>query len=96
MASRQRGIVQGRITNGTLFPKMFLAMSRRIELLVFNNEAKLLVIQRDMMHRIAEDVNFALASARPPPRDEAGVQRLLEKVRGLKAEAEEVGRLVAE
>jgi hypothetical protein len=75
---------------------MFNAMSRRIDLLVYVNEEKLRVIKKDMMHRIAEDVSLALASARPPPRDEARVQRLLEKVRGLKVEAEEVGRLVAE
>lgn len=75
---------------------MFIAMSARIERLVRDNEERLLEIQAAMMCQIAEDVNFALASARPPPRDEARVQLLLEKVRGLKAEAEEVGRLVSE
>lgn len=96
MASRQRGIVQGQITSGTLFPNMFIAMSTRIEKLVRDNEENLLEIQEAMMLHIAEDVDFALDSARPPPRDEAKVQRLLEKVRELKTEAEEVGRVVAE
>lgn len=96
MASRQRGIVQGRITGGTLFPGILFAMSARIERLVDVNEFDLLTMRKGMTGKIVADANIALASMNSTTRDNARAQRLLDDARRLKAEAEGVGRLVAE
>lgn len=96
-ASRQRSIVQGRITDGMLFPSIFIALSSQVESLVQKNQDKLLDIRSDIMGQITEDINLAFASSnRPAPRDNARAQSLLAAVGALKEDAEEVGRLVAE
>lgn len=80
---------------------MAIAITERMGGLVRQTEEELQKTREEMMGKITADVIIVLQShsqdgREEPVRDEGKVQRLLDIVGRLKAEAEEVGKLSAE
>lgn len=100
MAARQRSIVQGRITDGILFPNIAIAMSNRIRAILKKAKADLVKALRDIMDATETDIEFALVrqsldQTRPIKR-EVDVDEILDEIKKLRTEAEALGQASGE
>jgi hypothetical protein len=81
-AARQRSIVQGRITNGTLFPHISAKIQASIEKLIQKTFHDLHDAVNAVLNLIVSDVEMALASKSQHADDDAGnVEHLEEETR---------------
>ncbi|KAJ9136605.1 Ras GTPase family protein [Pleurostoma richardsiae] len=96
---RLQGIVQGRITDGALFPDISFDISERVKGIVERTDQELQDLLRRTVKEVEEDVDIALSDlpdTSMSAEKEDKLKELLSKVSKLKDEAEAVGRLAAE
>jgi hypothetical protein len=92
MAARQRWTVQGRISNGTLFPNICFALESQLSSLAKNVLTEAKAHFTGILDFIRSDLEMIL-DARPDPvaaRDEAAVEQFKQTLDGLKARQDEV------
>jgi hypothetical protein len=98
-AARQRAIVQGRITNGTLFPHISAKIQASIDQLVRKTFRDLRDAVNAVLDLVVSDVEMALASYpqrvdsarnQEDPEEERRKGELMAKIRELKGKHEEL------
>lgn len=102
--ARQTAIVEGRITDGALFPSAAIVLQERLEVILTDAKDALAGVLSQGFRGVAADISVVLASRQETPRDGAGfgeedratLEEVMEALRGLKARAEEVRREAAE
>ena len=98
-AGRQRRIVQGRITDESLFANIHIAISERINSTINSVKKELKELQRQTLEGLEEDIDNAISyvsDGSMAAEDQKKVEELIEVVNGLKDEAEAVGRIAAQ
>ncbi|KAK4152198.1 hypothetical protein C8A00DRAFT_35109 [Chaetomidium leptoderma] len=102
---RQINIVEGRITDGVLFPSAAIVLRERMDTLLDKRKAQLSEILAQVVEGIKTDIGFVLTSQshmRTPQHDagvaadEGRLREVLETLKMLKVRAEDVRRAAAE
>ncbi|KAK4106677.1 hypothetical protein N658DRAFT_26869 [Parathielavia hyrcaniae] len=103
---RQIGIVEGRITDGVLFPSVAVALRERMDARLEKLKAKVTTILAKAVEDVRADLGFVLARAphgESPAPDDVGsaekrdrLRETLKTLRVLRDQAEDVRRVSAE
>lgn len=99
MAARQRGIVQGRISDETLFANIYIAISEGMKAAIKRAKKELQTVLQQTMEGINGDVDIALSALSETGRsadDRMKLEELQTAIFKLKDDAETVGRTAAE
>jgi hypothetical protein len=96
---RQIRIVEGRITDGILFPGAAIVLQERMDALLEKTKEKLKSVLNQVLEGVKADAGFALASCEEAPQhapvpaaDSEELTSIYKKVKALKARAEGVRR----
>jgi hypothetical protein len=96
---RQINIVEGRITDGILFPGAAIALQERMNAILEKTKEELRAVLTQVLDGVKADVGFALASCEETPQrgavpatHSAELRSILRAVKTLKARAEDVRR----
>ncbi|KAK4235702.1 hypothetical protein C8A03DRAFT_46215 [Achaetomium macrosporum] len=100
---RQIGIVEGRITDGALFPSAAIALQDRMDTLLERLKARLTATLAEAVEDIRTDLGFVLSPILETQRNDVGLaadrnrlREILERLGTLKVQAEDVRRAAAE